>query len=109
MVNVRSLIGDKVEEDASCNSVFMVPAMNYVGQAIPNAYLWIDINIKHYLVMNTAWDHGTIDTNQEYQANLINKYKIEIIFQVLCSPYMNILDFGVWCSLHAAVEFIMET
>ena len=54
--------------------------------------------------MDNAGGHGTNDAIKKYQANLLDKYNIEIIFQVPRSPYTNVLDLGVWSALQAAVE-----
>ena len=35
---------------------------------------------------------------------MMNEFNVEIIFQVARSPYLNLLDLGVWCSLQAKVE-----
>lgn len=43
-VRVRNKIGDEVEEDASCDSEYMLSAMNRVGAAIRKSYHWIDIS-----------------------------------------------------------------
>ena len=37
-VQVRYRLGDEIEEDASCDSAFMIPAMDRVGEAIRKAY-----------------------------------------------------------------------
>lgn len=54
--------------------------------------------------MDDAGGHGTNDAIKEYQANLLGKCNIEIIFQVPRSPYTNVLDLRVWCAMQAAVE-----
>mgnify|MGYP006063385801 CR=1 FL=1 len=54
--------------------------------------------------MDNAGGHGTDEAIKEYTTSLLDKYKIEIIFQVPRSPYSNVLDLGVWCSLQSRVE-----
>ena len=48
--------------------------------------------------------HGTDDAISEYTARLRDVYNITIIHQVPRSPFTNVLDLGVWCSLQARVE-----
>ena len=40
-VKVRNIIGDEIEEDASCDSKYMIQAMGRVGQAIHRSYTWV--------------------------------------------------------------------
>ena len=103
-VKVRYRFGDEVEEDASCDSEYMLSAMNRVGAAIRNSYHWIPISKKCYLVMDNAGGHGTNEAIATYTKTLEDEYNIEIIFQIPRSPYTNVLDLGVWMSLQAAVE-----
>lgn len=80
--------------DVGCDSVFMVPGMDCVGKAIKKTNWWINISIKQYLVMNNAGAQGTNGTIKEYQPKLIDKYNIDIIFQVSRSTYTNLLNLG---------------
>merc|ERR1712183_621252 len=57
-----------------------------------------------FMVMDNAGGHGTKETVKLYTEMLKTKYNIIIIHQVPRSPYTNLLDLGVWCSLQAAVE-----
>ena len=50
-IKVRQQLGDEVEEDASCDSNFMLTAMDRVGKAIRAKYYWIPKEQKCYLVM----------------------------------------------------------
>ena len=54
--------------------------------------------------MDNAGGHGTNDTIEEYKQLLLDNYNIILIHQVPRSPYTNLLDLGVWCSLQALVE-----
>ena len=54
--------------------------------------------------MDNAGGHGTDDAISEYTARLRDVYNITIIHQVPRSPFTNVLDLGVWCSLQARVE-----
>ena len=103
-VKVRYQVGDEIEEDCSCDSEYMLLAMNRVGTAIRKAYHWIPITQTCYLVMDNAGGHGTNDAISSYTRTLLNEYNVQIIFQIPRSPYTNVLDLGVWMSLQAAVE-----
>ena len=97
-------MGDEIEEDASCDSAFMIPAMDRVGAAIRKSYYWVPITEKCYLVMDNAGGHGTTEAKDNYVKMLLEKYNILVIFQIPRSPYTNVLDLGVWMALQAAVE-----
>lgn len=103
-LRVRLKIGDTIEKDVSCDSEYMLSAMDRVGQAIRNAYSWIGMNCACYIVMDNAGGHGTSSTITEYTQLLLDKYNVILIHQVPRSPYTNLLDLGVWCSLQALVE-----
>ena len=60
-LKVRQKLGDEVEEDASCDSEFMLSAMDRVGVAIQEKYHWVPITQKCYLVMDNAGGHGSND------------------------------------------------
>ena len=51
--------GDEVEEDCSCDSKYMLGAMNRVGEAIRARYHWIPREESCYLVMDNAGVHGS--------------------------------------------------
>ena len=93
-----------MEEDASCNSEFMLSAMDRVGVAIREKYHWVLITHKIYLVMDNAGGHGSNDAIAQYKKMLEDDHNIEIIFQTPRSPYTNVLDLGVWMELQAQVE-----
>ena len=54
--------------------------------------------------MDNAGGHGTKEAIEQYSKDLLEKYNIEIIFQVPRSPYTNVLDLGYWMALQARVE-----
>ena len=85
-LKVRQQIGDEVEEDASCDSEFMLTAMNRVGKAIWDKYHWVPNEQKCYLVMDNAGGHGTNTAIATYTKMLEDDYNIEIIFQIPRSP-----------------------
>ena len=103
-VKVRQIIGDEIEEDASCDSKYMIGAMDRVGKAIRKSYAWVPMTQKCYLVMDNAGGHGSNVAIATYRKDLLDNYNIEIIFQIPRSPYTNVLDLGVWMSLQAQVE-----
>ena len=103
-VQVRNRVGDEVQEDCTCDSEYMLTAMKDVGESIRSAYHWIPVTQKCYLVMDNAGGHGTSRAIIQYTDMLVNKYNIEIIFQIPRSPYTNVLDLGVWMSIQSIVE-----
>ena len=103
-MKVRHQRGDTVEVDCSCDSAYMLTAMDRVGASIRDAYHWIPRSKKCYLLMDNAGGHGTKETIDEYVRLLNEKWNVETIFQVPRSPYTNALDLGVWCSLQSRVE-----
>jgi len=54
--------------------------------------------------MDNAGGHGSNVAIAPYRSDLLDKYNVEIIFQIPRSPYTNVLDLGVWMSLQAQVE-----
>ena len=54
--------------------------------------------------MDNAGGHGTKEAIEQYSKDLLEKYCIEIIFQVPRSPYTHGLDLGFWMALHARVK-----
>ena len=103
-VSVRLKLGDMVETDCSCDLNYMLGAMDRVGQKIREAFHWVPQNELCYLVIDNAGGHGTDDTIKVYTSWLRIKWGVHIILQVPRSPYTNVLDLGVWCTLQAAVE-----
>jgi len=94
---------DEIDEDASCDSRFMLECIPEVGQALREKFHWIPIQEKIYLVMDNAGGHGTSEAIDEY-TNRLKEYNVEIIWQVPRSPETNLLDLGVWMSMQSAVE-----
>lgn len=103
-VHIRYKLGDEIDDDASCDSEFMIPAMDRVGQAIRKAYHWVSPTETCYLVIDNAGGYGTSEAKEKYVAMLEKVYNITTIFQIPRSPYTNVLDLGVWMSLQDAVE-----
>ena len=54
--------------------------------------------------MDQAGSHGSKTAIDNYVLTLRKKWNIEVIFQVPCLPYTNVLDLSVWCSLQSKVE-----
>jgi len=103
-LRVRLKKDDVVENDCSCDSAYMLGAMKRVGTAVRSKYHWIPRSQKCYIVMDNAGGHGTDEAIEEYRKMLLDDFNIEIIHQVPRSPYTNLLDLGVWCSLQSMVE-----
>ena len=103
-VQVRHQYGDSHEVDCSCDSKYMLSAMDRIGKAIRNAYHWVSRDQSCYIVMDNAGGHGTKEAINEYTHHLHNEYNIKIIWQIPRSPYTNVLDLGVWMSIQARVE-----
>ena len=92
--------GDKVDEDVSCDSKFMLKWIPEVAKAMREVYHWIPATKKLYLVMDNAGGHG-MDNAKELYVEELNKHNIETIWQLPRSPEINMLDVGVWMSIHA--------
>ena len=65
-VKVRYRVGDEVEEDASCDSNYILSAVNHLGEAIRKAYHWIHISQKCYLAVDNVGGHSTNETITSY-------------------------------------------
>ena len=96
--------GNKIEQDVNCDSAYILLAINRVGKSIRNTYHWMTRSEKRYLVIDNTGGHGTETEIGEYVKALRDNWNVETIFQIPRSPYTNVLDLGVWCSLQARVE-----
>jgi len=105
---VRQKHGDTVEVDVSCDSAFMLSAMDEVGTAMRTAFHWVPPTEEIFLVMDNAGGHGTEEAIQEYTRILKEKYNIKIIHQCPRSPETNVLDLGIWCTLQLAIDKMMR-
>lgn len=105
-LRVRMNRGDKVEEDCSCNSAYMLAAMQRVGQAVRAKFHWVPDDEIIYLIMDNAGGHGTIEAVEQYTLQLLLEFNIVIIQQIPRSPETNVLDLGIWMALQALVERI---
>ncbi len=81
-MKVRHQRGDTIEVDCSCDSAYMLTAMDRVGAFIRDAYSWIPRSEECYLVMDNAGGHGTREAIEEYVRLLKEKWNVETIFQV---------------------------
>ena len=104
VLKVRVLEGDTVERDISCDSKYMLAAIDRVGKALREKMWWIAKEDEIFLIMDNAGGHGKNDIIELYTLNLKENYNVTIIHQVPRSPYCSTLDLGVWCSLQASVE-----
>merc|ERR1711935_831459 len=82
----------------------MEKAMDRVGESLRAKFYWVEDDDPIYLVMDNAGGHGTDECVKKYTDRLKKKHKVQIIHQVPRSPYTNLLDLGVWCSLQSQVE-----
>ena len=103
-IKVRVEKGEIIEVDCSCDSEYMLAAMDRVGEAIRLAFHWIPKEELCFLNIDNAGGHGTKVAVAAYTKLLKDKYNVVIIHQVPRSPYTNLLDLGVWCSLQSHVE-----
>ena len=103
-LKVRNQEHDTVEKDCSCDSEYMLSAMNRVGEAIRQSFHWVPIDELVYLFIDGAGGHGTKEAIVEYKNNLQENFNIQLVFQVPRTPDSNDLDLGVWCGLQAAVK-----
>ena len=100
-LKVRIEKGDLLEVDCSCDSAYMLEAMDTVGRKVRAVFWWIPAEQIIFLFMDNAGGHGTNKAVEQYTQDLREKYKIEIVHQIPRSPYTNLLDLGVWCSLQS--------
>jgi hypothetical protein len=104
ILKVRMAAGDTIEKDTTCDSKYMLSAIDRVGKALRDKMWWVRIEDEIFLIMDNAGGHGRNDIIEQYTLNLKTKYNVTIIHQVPQSPYCNALDLGVWCLLQANVE-----
>ena len=103
-LQVRWRVGDEREEDCSCDSEYMLSAMQRLGERAREVFWWVDRETPMYVLMDNAGGHGTKEAIEEYTSMLKNDFNVEVVFQTPRSPFLNLLDLGVWCSLQAKVE-----
>ena len=96
--------GDEVQDDCSCDSIYMRRIMPIVGEEIRNYFFWISRQSPIYLIIDNAGGHGTNETVEWYRKMLEEDFNIILKHQVPNSPETNLLDLGVWRSLQSAVE-----
>ena len=82
-LKVRMEAGDKIERDCSCDSQYMLSAMDRVGAAVRKSFCWIPEEEECYIVMDNAGGHGTDIAIVEYTNMLKEKFNIKIIHQIL--------------------------
>jgi hypothetical protein len=100
---VQQRRGDEVEEDCSCDSLFMLNIIPRIGQRLRDSFHWVAPNEKIYLFMDNAGGHGTNTAIEQYTGILRDEYNVEVVWQVPRSPETNMLDLGIWMSIQAAV------
>lgn len=101
---VRSEKGDEREVDITCESDFMKKVMPEVGEAIREAYHWVEKDTPIFLYLDNAGGHGTDETVDEYVGMLAEKHNVICVHQRPRSPATNMLDLGVWMAVQHVVE-----
>ena len=101
---VRTMRGNLIHEDCSCNLKFMKEAMVRVWEKLRQKFFWVKVNDPIYLVMDNAGGHGDKATVKEYTNLLKEKFKVIVIYQTPRLPYTNVLDLGFWAALQSKVE-----
>jgi hypothetical protein len=102
----RYKTGETRIQDCSCDSDFMEPAMDEVGQAIQERYSANGVRDEDviFLVMDNAGGHGKQEVIERYESNLRDNYNIIIIWQQPRTPESNMLDLGIWMHIQFKVE-----
>ena len=75
---VQQRAGDVVEEDCSCDSLFMLEIMLKVAQSMRQSFYWVPQEEKLFLVMDNAGGHGTSSAILQY-TEIMRRSNIEII------------------------------
>ena len=104
MLKVRYQEGDIIERYCPCDFSYMFSTIIRVGKSIREKFHWVPMHEKVYLFIDDAGGHGTNEAINEYDKNLMIDFNIKLVFQVLRTPYSNILDLGIWCELQATVQ-----
>ena len=95
-----------IQEDISCDSEFMLGAIDEIGTAIRSKFFWVDKKTSITLFMDNAGGHGTDEAKEQYVSKLAEKYNVLVHWQVPNSPETNMLDLGIWMSLQSLIEKI---
>ena len=82
----------------------MLSVMIQVGKAIRENFYWVPSHEKVYLFLDGTDGHGTNEAINEYGKHLMIDFNIKLVFQVPRTPYLNVLDLGIWYGLQATVE-----
>ena len=104
MFVLDKIIRDEIEEGVSYDYKYMIGTMDRVRDLICKLYNWIPPYWKCCMAIDNTCGRCVKEPITNYVALLQDKYNIEIIFQILCSPYTNVFDLGVRMSLYAIVE-----
>ena len=62
--------GTVVKHDITCNSKFMLDALNEIGTSIRQSYHWVSFETPIYLFMDNAGGHGTKEAKDEFVRSL---------------------------------------
>ena len=67
---VRNQEHDTGEKDCSCDSEYMLSAMNRVGEEIRQSFYWVPIDELVYLFINRVGGYRTKEAINKYKNNL---------------------------------------
>ena len=84
----------------------MLGMVEELGESIRKAFHWVPADHPIHIFMDNAGGHGTKQIKLQYMDILKHHFKVEVVWQVSCSPETNILDLGVWCTVQSLVEYI---
>ena len=106
-IRVRNEVGNTVEDDCSCDSTYMLAAMDCVGRGIRKAYHWVPTDQLCYLVMDNAGGHGTKEAIEQYSKDYLKSIASKSFskFPVLLIQTFSILSFG-WHYKHESKDNI---
>jgi len=96
--------GTIIEEDVSCDSIYMEKIIPEIGEEIRVAYSWVSRETPIYLQLDNAGGHGTKDIIETYRARLLEEFNIILLHQPARSPETNALDLGFWMALQNRTE-----
>lgn len=82
----------ELEQDNTCDSVFMLNSVHKVGRSIQGSIHWVQVDEPIILFMANAGGHGTNIAKEQYASILMEDYKIMVQWQIPNLPKTNLLD-----------------
>mmetsp|Transcript_17684 Transcript_17684/g.27078 ORF Transcript_17684/g.27078 Transcript_17684/m.27078 type:complete len:83 (+) Transcript_17684:983-1231(+) len=80
-MKVRIERGDRLEEDVSCDSTFMLEKMPLIGAAIRSKMNFVPPHVPIRLFLDNAGGHGTIDAIAAYRQDLERSHNVLLSHQ----------------------------